>query len=352
MEKSEIICRAASAVIVIPPREHDLTLRIECQDFCRFREKAIPKVSLQKVYEDYLAFRVLRPSTVKGYDRVVKVYLADFLDRDLGGLPDEEILKKFVEIRTKSGEAQAALCIRVFKALYAYAGGRFGIPERNPGKIVRLAGLSLAPVRKTRFIQKHDLPIWYRSVASLSNNRQECTARDIFLTGLFLGLRKTEIMSLKWSDIDFRARTLTARATKNHRDHTLPLPPFVLGIMNERRKDAEKENCVFAGKNGLSPIRDIDDSRLKVIAASKVDFTLHDLRRTFATISAEIGIPPYLLKKILNHKSGDVTEGYVISTPEILRGAILKISKRIEDLCRIKTDLTIHFSEEALSSSG
>lgn len=331
---SEIAC-SAPTVIVIPPREHAVTLRIECPNLCRYREKPIPQVTLGKVYDDYLSYRTLRPSTVKGYDRVVRIYLADFLDRNMGEISDDAILQKFVEIRTRSGEAQAALSLRVFKALYAYAGMRFGIPDRNPGKIVRMAGLSSSPVRKTRFIQKHDLPSWYRAVSSLSGNRQERTARDIFLTGLFLGLRKTEIMSLKWSDVDFRARTLTARETKNHRNHTLPLPPFVLAMFRERRSESGGQECVFAGKTGRSPIRDIDDSRQKVIAGSKVSFTLHDLRRTFATIASEIGTPPSLLKKILNHKSGDVTDGYVIGTPDVLRGPLLKIARRIEQLCRI-----------------
>ncbi len=77
---------------------------------------------------------------------------------------------------------------------------------------------------------------------------------------------------------------------------------------------------------------------MRVIEESGISFTIHDLRRTFATIAGEMGIPPYLLKKLLNHKSGDVTEGYVISTVEILRRPLQKIAKRIEDLCRIKRE--------------
>ena len=51
-----------------------------------------------------------------------------------------------------------------------------------------------------------------------------------------------------------------------------------------------------------------------------------------------MGVPAYLLKKLLNHKSGDVTEGYVISTVEILRNPLQKIARRIEDLCRISRE--------------
>ena len=325
-------------IIVVPPSEHPITIRIDCSSSCLFKNQVVPIVSLQTCYDSYVSLRVLRPSTRKGYDRVILKYCIDWLERDLPSLTDDEILKKYVEIREKSGSAQAALAVRVLKALYAYAIARFQIPERNIGRILRVAGITLTPIRKTRHIQKNDLPKWYKAVSSQSKTRQERTARDIFLLGLFTGLRKTEIMSLKWEDIDLRSRILTARNTKNHRDHSLPLPDFLVRLLRERKPDTGKSPYVFPGKDLTVRIRDIDDSRFRVIDESGINFTIHDLRRTFATIAAEMGIPPYLLKKLLNHKSGDVTEGYVISTVEILRNPVQKIAKRIEDLCRIKRE--------------
>ena len=93
---------------------------------------------------------------------------------------------------------------------------------------------------------------------------------------------------------------------------------------------------VFPGRDGISPIRDIDDARNRVIGESGIDFSIHDFRRTFATVATEIGVPHYLLKKLLNHRSGDVTEGYVVSTAEILRGPMKKIAARTMELCRVR----------------
>ena len=325
-------------IIVVPPSEHSITIRIDCSSSCLFKNQVVPVVSLQTCYDSYVSLRALRASTKTGYNRVVLKYCIDWLERDLPSLTDDEILKKYAWIREKSGSAQAALAVRVLKALYSYAIARFGIPERNIGRILRVAGIALTPIRKTQLIQKNDLPKWYKAVSSQSKTRQERTARDIFLVGLFTGLRKTEIMSLKWEDIDLRSRTLTARNTKNHRDHTLPLPDFLVRLLRERKPDVGKSTHVFPGKDLTGRIRDIDDSRFRVIEESGIAFTIHDLRRTFATIAAEMGIPPYLLKKLLNHKSGDVTEGYVISTVEVLRSSVQKIAKRIEELCRMKKE--------------
>ena len=323
-------------IIVVPPSVHSVTIRIDYSSSCPLKDKTPPSISLQKCYENYVSLRSLRASTRKGYDRVVMKYCIDWLERDLPSLTDDEILKKYASIREMSGSAQAALAIRVLKAIYSYAIARFGIPERNIGKILRISGIVVSPIRKTRIVQKLDLAKWYKAIASRKNTRSERASRDIFLVALFTGLRKTEIMSLKWTDIDLRARTLVARSTKNHKDHTLPLSEILLRLFRDRRQETGCFVYVFPGKVDERPVRDIDSARLRIVEETGIDFTIHDLRRTFATIAAEMGISAFLLKKLLNHKSGDVTEGYVISTVEILRSPLQKIAKRIEELCRMK----------------
>lgn len=337
-------------IIVVPPSEYPITIRIDCSSSCLFKDQVVPIVSLQTCYDSYVSLRVLRPSTRKGYDRVILKYCIDWLERDLPSLTDDEILKKYVEIREKSGSAQAALAVRVLKALYAYAIARFQIPERNIGRILRVAGITLTPIRKTRHIQKNDLPKWYKAVSSQSKTRQERTARDIFLVGLFTGLRRSEIFTLKWVDVDLRNRTATVRNTKNHRDHSLPLPDVLVRLFRERKSETGKSEFVFPGKSGTAAVRDIDDSRLRIVRNSGVDFSLHDLRRTFATVATEIGVPPYLLKKLLNHRSGDVTEGYVISTSEILRGPMKKVASRLMDLCRMGSPFVVAKHPSSFSS--
>jgi integrase len=37
------------------------------------------------------------------------------------------------------------------------------------------------------------------------------------------------------------------------------------------------------------------------------EWTLHDLRRTYATIQAQLGTPPHVIEALLNHKSGIIS---------------------------------------------
>lgn len=329
-------------VLAISPSPYPISLRIELdypapQILCPMAPKWADKpITLKEVYDSYVSLRILRPSTRSGYDRVVLKYCAEWLDRDFPSITDDEIIRKYIFLRDHSGPGQAAQAMRVIKAINSYAHAKYHIPERNIGKILRVAGIVSSPVRKTRFLQKADLPKWHRAVSSMNGSPQERTARDILMVGLFTGLRRTEIFTMKWADVDLRNRTLTVRNTKNHKDHTLPLPEILVKLFRERKQESGKSGYVFPGKSGVAAVRDIDDSRLKIIKNSGVEFSLHDLRRTFATVATEIGVPPYLLKKLLNHRSGDVTEGYVISTAEILRVPMKKIAGKMMELCRLK----------------
>ena len=71
----------------------------------------------------------------------------------------------------------------------------------------------------------------------------------------------------------------------------------------------------------------------RVAERSGVEFTLHDLRRTFITIAESLDIPHYALKRLLNHRlSGDVTAGYIVSDMERLRGPVSLVAAKINEL--------------------
>jgi len=68
----------------------------------------------------------------------------------------------------------------------------------------------------------------------------------------------------------------------------------------------------------------------RVVEASGVTFTLHDLRRTFVTVAEGLDIPAYALKRLLNHKMrNDVTAGYIVTDVERLRGPMQQVTDYI-----------------------
>jgi len=90
---------------------------------------------------------------------------------------------------------------------------------------------------------------------------------------------------------------------------------------------------VFPDKTQTTHLKEPKSVIKKVIELSKVEFSAHDLRRTFITIAESLNISHYALKRLLNHKEGnDVTSGYIIDDVERLRAPMEGISNRLLQL--------------------
>jgi integrase len=157
--------------------------------------------------------------------------------------------------------------------------------------------------------------------------------RDYLLVLILTGLRKNEAAKLRWTDIDFDCKTLTIRAenTKNRNEYSLPMSEFLVSIMRRRKLDPRRSDFVFPGREGH--LVDPCHCLIQVIEECGCDFVLHDLRRTFITTAAKLGIPHHLIKKLVNHISvADVTDGYVIFQVEHLRAPMAQITEHFLSL--------------------
>jgi len=112
--------------------------------------------------------------------------------------------------------------------------------------------------------------------------------RDYLLVLLFTGLRRNEVLCLRWDSVDLNAGTLCAMDTKNRSDHVLPMGGYLWALMRRRRKLTAGE-WVF--ENPLTGNRITDPHRqiVNVVAKSGIPFSTHDLRRTFASIVSRLG---------------------------------------------------------------
>lgn len=74
----------------------------------------------------------------------------------------------------------------------------------------------------------------------------------------------------------------------------------------------------------------------KVKAQSGLDFTLHDLRGTFATVAQSLDVPAHTLKRLIHHRvGGDGIASYVVYDVERLRGPVQRITDHLLALCTV-----------------
>lgn len=134
---------------------------------------------------------------------------------------------------------------------------------------------------------------------------------------MLTGQRAAEIGELRWSEVDLAEKVirLPGERTKNGRPHTIPLSEPARAILAAQpRRFAGDGNMMrdlvfgLAGEFGFS---NWSKSKLAIDAHITAatgqplpPWRVHDLRRSFVTHCAEIGIAPHIIEAAVNHVSG------------------------------------------------
>jgi len=123
---------------------------------------------------------------------------------------------------------------------------------------------------------------------------------DIIRLLILTAQRRSEIGGLRWSEVDFDRGliVLPPQRSKNSRLHELPMSTQVRSILERQPR---RNEFVFGRdwQSWSNPKANLD-TKLNGMA----EWRLHDLRRTAATMMAELGILPHIIEAILNHVSG------------------------------------------------
>ena len=325
------------------------------------KEQQIKSITLEQVFNDYLVARkCLAIRTVAAYKSIMQQYFKDWRHQSITNITRVMVNQKHINIGSHS-KAQANLAMQLLGALFTFAVVQYtnGVGKEivlsNPVKIIsHTQSWYNIPVRNS-IIKLDQLASWYEGVMVLGNSTTNKAAIviDYLLLLLFTGLRKEEAASLEWCNIDFTNRTLTVTATKNKLAHTLPTPEFTYNLLQKRYKNiAFKSKFVFPGNSISGHLSDPRKQISKVIKTTNINFTLHDLRRTFITVAESLELSAYALKKLLNHKSGnDVTAGYIVLDLERLRQPMQAITDKLLKLIGLPTS-NIETTVASINSLG
>jgi integrase len=152
--------------------------------------------------------------------------------------------------------------------------------------------------------------------------------RDIMTLYLHTGLRRGEMMKLRWADIDFEARTLAVRAPKNDDDRTIPLSNDVVEILQKRRQECQEERQsgvvdlrVYGELGDIRQVLDRAATRAGIEEGRRHRLQ-HRLRDTCATTLLDHGVALDRVQVILGHRDIGMTRRYAETRPEGLREAI------------------------------
>lgn len=223
---------------------------------------------------------------------------------------------KLAEISTKGN---ANRVIAIVSAVFNYCINASYYNGDNPcSKVKKFKSMS-----RDRFLSRQELLDFFDAV-----KKEEPLFEHFFLMLLYTGARKSNVLSMKWGDINFELGQwcVSADETKNKDVNIIYLSDHVIQILNLRLKMQQTSgmsNFVFPGNGVAGHLVDPKRAFDRIRERMKVDnFRMHDLRRTLASYMAISGTSLTIIGKALNHKSQVSTSIYARLSEEPVKQAI------------------------------
>jgi len=243
----------------------------------------------------------LRPRTYETDKSRFETCLAEWSSRTIGSIGVEDVLGLHARLGKKRGRTTANRAVQLLKRLLY-----FGKVQPNPCSDVEL----YRETSRARFLQRAELPRLIDAIDA----EPDATMKDFFLLALYTGQRRSNVLSMRWADIDLENRlwVVPSDSSKSHQPIDVPLTPPAMEIL-KRRREAADEDAAFVlpsyGKHGH--LTEPKEAWKRICERAKLkDFHIHDLRRTFASYMAMSGASLALVGKSLGHSSTEVTKVY------------------------------------------
>jgi len=180
--------------------------------------------------------------------------------------------------------------------------------KENPAKDVKQFK---GETRRVRFLMPDEI----QRLLSNCGDLLEGLLKPIVTVAVHTGMRKGEILSLQWAQVNFEQGIISLFDTKNHERRDIPMNETVKATL---RAVERKGDLVFPNRSG----RQIDGVPLyfafhEALAKSGItDFRFHDLRHTFASnLVMQEGVELNDVRELLGHKNMAMTLRYAHLSP-------------------------------------
>jgi integrase len=211
--------------------------------------------------------------------------------------------------------------LRALRAAFSTA-KRWRLIESDPFSEVELASV---PERTPLFLTIKDAK---RLLACI----HEDWLREAVLFALLTGMRRSEVLNLKWENVDFSRRLIHIESnpsfkTKQGRRRTIPLNATALRLVRSRQG---KSSCEYVFSLNDRPIYGNWVQHLFKRYVRRAGLSegihFHSLRHTFASWLVQSGASLYEIQKLLGHSGPQVTQIYAHLSPSELHETVDKIT--------------------------
>lgn len=256
----------------------------------------------------------LRHRAIYSDDRRTTPSNIRILKRALGELRLTEItpteIEAMIAARIADGVSRATINRQraTLSKFFSWAMGRGYHPGPNPVKAV--VKFRESPGR-TRYLTPDEAK---RLVLAAAHH-----LKPIILTALHTGGRLSELLALRWGDVDLDRRVLVFRreTTKSRRQRVVPIDDELLSVLKAMRPGAAQEPVFDYNGRAMKNVRTAFETARHKVGLDEVHF--HDLRHSFASWAVMNGLDIYRLQTYMGHSTISLTQRYAHLSGEFLQ---------------------------------
>ena len=178
---------------------------------------------------------------------------------------------------------------------------------------------------RERFLSKDEM----RRVLKAVDAHPNVYFKAAILLFLETGLRRSELLSARWRDVDLEAGTLRVPRTKQGGAHEVPLTEVAVAVLKGLPREQDNPHVLPGTKRG-SHLAGIDKMWADIRKAANVeDVWIHDLRRTVGSWMTQQGASIALVGAVLGHRNISTTAVYARVADDHQRAALEQHSRAV-----------------------
>lgn len=218
-------------------------------------------------------------------------------------------------------------------------------------KAVEWGRLESSPLRKVKKLREPNFKERILSSAEMKRlfDVSSSNLKPILIIALNTGMRRGEILNLKWENVSLSKRCIHIEDSKSGKSRDIPMNALVVEALSTLCQDSK---YVFYNSTTGSAFKNIRTGFMTACKNAEIKgLRFHDLRHTAATRMVEAMVDLVTVSKILGHSSIQMTMRYAHPTPENMRLAVEKLGKLYEqtrqkvDTVKIKKPVNVFISD-------
>lgn len=281
------------------------------------------KLFYDTIYKPEYSEIYKRDSSVGNDDSIFEHRLADFHNRKMLSIKPEEIEKLHQKTKKGLSPYTANRMLSLIKHMYAIAIKQGHIKSReNPAEFVS----KFPEQSRDRFLQSDEIK---RFLDALSNETNQ-VFKNYILLSLFTGIRRNNVLSMRWSDVDLKNGFIYIPDTKNGDPMQIPMTTQTKELLESIKGDSDGDWVIPSNKSASGHLEDPKRPWKDLLKRADIkNLRLHDLRRTQGSYQAMTGASTNIIGKSLGHKSTSATMVYARLSADPIREAMQKSTDKM-----------------------